>query len=338
MAALIVLNPISGQCRFAQSDGGPKPPAAGAGQPVAPRAPEQQEGTSDWAHAKVSKGILTTARWLDSFFYDERFVQEENKTRIKLRLSSFWEEGQEVAYDLGTGIYLAMPGFEDRLALVVSGAEEEDDVIGYRAGGTVPDNKTIQGPQKEDVKLGLRYFIQSAQKRNISAILDFRIRNDTLVFVPALRWRESFPLDSWGLRFTQRFRWYSDTGWELPSTLDLERSLWKVYLFRTSLEGVWSEADEADKGYRYNLNFSLFQPLGVNQAFIYEWINEFQTAPYNRLETIRLKVRYRRRIWRDWLFLEIAPQISYPRDEGFRSTPGVLVFFEAIFGYYDKHH
>jgi hypothetical protein len=47
-----------------------------------------------------------------------------------------------------------------------------------------------------------------------------------------------------------------------------------------------------------------------------------------------MSVRYRQRILRDWLFYEIIPQVSFPRERDFEATPGILLRLEMLFGHY----
>jgi hypothetical protein len=288
----------------------------------------------DRTHEMLSDSILNTARWMDSFFYDERYAQEENKTRLKFRLSSFLEESKDMEYKFRADLRLVLPGFEDRLALVFSGDDEEEG-IGLNAKNNF-DIEDLKRTNKEDTSVSLRYIIETIERRNISATLGFRWRGDLLVTVPELRWRENFEYKNWELRFVQRLRWFSDVGWEEKTSFDLDGFLYDNYLFRTTLDGTWSEKEESDNGYIYNLNFSLYHPLGPEHALIYEINNNFQTKPVDHLKKIVLKLRYRQRLWRDWIYLEIAPQLAFPDEEDFNITPGILVFIDAIVGHYDK--
>ncbi|MEJ2058740.1 MAG: hypothetical protein P8X39_12985 [Desulfofustis sp.] len=48
---------------------------------------------------------------------------------------------------------------------------------------------------------------------------------------------------------------------------------------------------------------------------------------------MQLKLRYRQRFYRDWLVLEVAPQVTFPSDHDHEMNPGLIVKFEADFGY-----
>jgi hypothetical protein len=289
----------------------------------------------DNTHKILSNSILTTARWMDSFFYDERYAKEENKTRIKIKTSSFWELDHATEYKIRADINLVLPGFEDRLALAFTGDEEEEGV-GLDATNNI-NPSSFKSTKREDTTVSLRYIIKTIERRNINATLGFQWRDSRIVTIPELRWRETFALHLWELRFVQRLRWYSDVGWETKTSFDLDRLICQLYLFRTTLDGTWSENDETKRGYIYNLNFSLSHPLSPNKALIYEFGNKFYSKSSTQLEETALRVRYRQKVWRDWLYLEVAPQLAFPREEDYHIVPGFLVFFEAIVGHYQKN-
>lgn len=52
----------------------------------------------------------------------------------------------------------------------------------------------------------------------------------------------------------------------------------------------------------------------------------------HRLEQTGLRLRFRKQIWRDWLFYEINPQLVFRNNDDFRATPGIELRLEASFG------
>lgn len=57
------------------------------------------------------------------------------------------------------------------------------------------------------------------------------------------------------------------------------------------------------------------------------------TDPEFTVTDIKLKLRYRQRFFRDWLVLEIGPQLTFPEDHDYKVNPGIIIKFEADFGY-----
>lgn len=120
-----------------------------------------------------------------------------------------------------------------------------------------------------------------------------------------------------------------DNGWESRTIVDFERPVFKYCLFRTTFDGSWFETLP---GYYYNVDFVLYQPLKSNRTLQYELANSIRTRSNHRLDITTFRVSYRQRIWKDWLFFEVGPQVSFPRSRNFDLTPGIYFRLEAIFG------
>ncbi len=281
------------------------------------------------SHGRISRTILSSARWIDSFFEHERVEHETNKTRVKAKISSFTEDDQ--GWDLGVSasLKLVLPELNDRIAIEFSGDPEDESNI---------ESKTYQGSVREDFRdtkeenftAAIRYFLEATDKRNINISTGLRIRDIEPIAYIGPRYREDFDWGRWTFRATQRFRWYTDDGLQSKTSFDLERPLYEKFFFRSSVGGAWFEDEH---GYFYGINFSLGHPLSHVRAIEYEWNNSFQTRPYNRMEEVNFRVRYRQRLAWDWLTLEVAPQISFPKDRDYEPTLGLLFRLEAIFGF-----
>ena len=82
----------------------------------------------------------------------------------------------------------------------------------------------------------------------------------------------------------------------------------------------------------YSTSLRLFQALGESELLTYEWSNSFETQPVDRLKQVRLRLRWSQRFVRDWILLEIAPQVTYREDDDYEPALGLLVRLELGFG------
>ena len=89
---------------------------------------------------------------------------------------------------------------------------------------------------------------------------------------------------------------------------------------------------EEETGFYYSFRTSLFQILSNRRVLRYQWINSFETKPHHQLQEVKLMIRYRQRVWRDWMYVEMTPQVSFPRERDFKNTPGFMVRVEIIMG------
>ena len=285
----------------------------------------------DTWHRALSGTITGSAYWVDSFFYDERMEAEENQSRMLLRLESFSEDGQGTDVKLRASLRVGIPYAQKRLKLIVAGDPNRESDIQGTSGSTV--RSSFDRIDKNDVSISLQRSIVEKFNRFISTRLGLIFRNwRPEVFVEG-RYRYFYNLDPWGFRFTERLRWYTDKGWDSLTTFDFERPLSERFFFRTTVEGGWLEEED---GFSHSLNFSLSHLLSPRRAIEYSMSNSFQTRPNYHLLEVALRIRYRQRIWRDWLFYDIEPQMRFPNEYDFDMTPGIMLRLEAIIGKYKR--
>jgi len=292
---------------------------------------DQRPPIIDRAHRGVSTGVLATARWLDEFFADPRVESEESKSRVKVRFSLFAEEGEAFDYDVRAGVRIDLPILEERLQLLIAGDPEDDNDFRAITGreGAPPELAN----DDENFSIALRYFLKRTAKQNVSLRSGIRFRNSLPHLYLEPRFRLSVPLDDWLFRFTQRIIGITDGTVRAKTSFDFERELQHDLFFRATAEGTW---DKDEHGYAYSLGPSIFQRLSPRRVLVYGWSNAFVTHPNHRLEAVTLSVRYRQRIYRDWLYYEVIPQLAFPREENFDVTPGIMLRLEMVFGHYRK--
>lgn len=285
---------------------------------------EYGEMADEWQET-LAETLSDSADWLDSFFRDERMEIEENKSSLRVKLSSWIEDGEGVDFRVRARLKLVLPHFEDKLHIVFTGERDED-----RDGkGDAFDDLLRDETTDNNFNLGLRYFFRMAHENNISFRVGMRVNEFPPVVYGGPRFSFSKPFDPWLIRFTQNIRYYSDSLWQARSILDFERPLWERFFLRTTAEGAWYEEED---GYFYELKCRLFHALDENRAFEYQWLNYFETRPDHRFEESVVAVKYRQRIWRQWLFFEITPQVSFREDDDYRPTAGITFAMEGIIG------
>jgi len=279
---------------------------------------------TDRAQITISENINSAARWIDSFFDDERFVAEDATTKLRLGESVFLEHDESPEYKTKVSLSIDIPKTKKRLRVFV--ASEEDT-------NKTPDTLFNRVENSEETSAaGVQYFAKTSKKRNLS--LTAGIKLDSIEYFIGPRYRRTFKFDTWNLRFTQRIRRLSRKGWEATTRFDDERLLNEKLFFRHTVEGRWREQDD---GYRYEIRPTVIQQLHSKKAIEYQWNTLFKTSPNHRLDSSVLLLRYRRNLKRKWLFYEINPQIALRNDEDFEPKAGITFQIEVVFGGKDFH-
>jgi hypothetical protein len=304
-----------------------KPPA-----PEGPSTLEKLQKVPDFLellHGELSRELLSTAVWLDSYFGDERYVVEQNKSYVRFRYEVFQEERAKILLRPAVDLRFVLPQLEQKAHITFSA--EPSETPADTGTPVIATSERIATTAQRNLTTALQYFFKStpAESFIIRTGVQFSQSLGTLVLFTSPRYRLLIPLAPWDLRFTEEATYRTDTGWQSDTNIDLERKLPHDFFFRTSLDGLWLAGS---KGYFYSLSFSLREVFDATNALDYEWVNSYQTSPVYELTEIAFRVRYRHSFWREWLFYEVAPQIRFPRSGNFDLIPGILFRLEAYFG------
>lgn len=287
--------------------------------------PESGETAADAVHERVSARVAETAAWIDSFFGNDNYEYESNATRLSLGLSSFSEQGEGTDFRVKNSLRLNLPYLEDRLRLTLSQSTQDFDLTDSDWDDIEED---IRGTDDSSVGAALTYFLRQTRRRNLSLSAGVRSRDGKAAFYLQPRYRHTWQLASWDLRFIQRVSWYTDTSWDARGELQLERLLGPRWLFRSTALVDWYEEE---KGVFPQLNFSWQRRLSDRRALALSWNNYFETSPDTVLESSRIRLRYRQQVWRRWLWFSVAPQVVFPRSSDYDAVPGIMFEVEARF-------
>ncbi len=285
----------------------------------------------DLLQAKMSRKLLDTATWMDSFFADAGYVKEQNHSYVKVRYDIFQEERARLSLTPAVDLRLALPELERKTHLVFS-AEPAQPANNVNAPVQTAEERFGQSEQR-NLTTAIQYIFRTTPQENFFVRTGVQFSKLSPVILLEPRYRVLFPYTNLNIRFTQDVLWRSSTSWQTDTRFDFERLLPNSFFFRTSIDGIWAARV---KGYVYSIAFSLLQPLAPTHAIDYELINTFQTRPVGELTEIDIRVRYRHSFLRDWLYYEIAPQLRFPRTQNFDILPGILFRLEIFFGWHDK--
>lgn len=275
----------------------------------------------DTTQEQASFLLVSAAEWFDNFFSDSRFENEENISRAKLRLHIDYSEEEGFDFSPSVRWRIHLPNLSKRLNLLLFAADDEQLAADQEIPGSDPAEESF----RDNFAAALQYFIETTDKYNISTT--FGGSYDYLYGGMRFRYFQDF--GSWQGRLVERVRYYTDDGWENRFTVDLERQISDKWVFRTSGIVYWLESDD---NVQHVLSQQLYQHISNTKAFSYELQNVFQTDPDYDLSNTIVRVRYRQQFYRDWLLFEVAPRVSFPKDNDREAEFAIAFTIEAIFG------
>ena len=270
-------------------------------------------------HGLFSKGVLGTANRFDSFFGDNRSITESNKTRIRVRFDFDLEQGDGFSFTPNFRANISLPKTKEKLSLFINGDEGDEDQI----ESDIENNE-------ESGTFFLRYYFFRNPYGSLATDTGLRFRSFGVEWFGGLRGRIYRTYGPWGMRLTNRLRWFTERKWTNETRFDLERVVinHKTF-FRASTFGRWFQKME---GYFLEQQFILFHKLTDKTGIAPEWRTLAETGLDDFIKETRLRLRIRHNLKWKWLFVEVAPGVVWKEENDFNTDLAIRFRVDAYFG------
>ncbi|MFC1664490.1 hypothetical protein ACFL17_02535 [Pseudomonadota bacterium] len=289
-------------------------------------------------YAKGSKFVTGGAERIDGFFADsESATFHQNNSYVRIRADTDYIQDHGGDFGLGLKLSLKLPGLGDRVRLVMN---DDDD-----------DSDTATPDSENQSTLGLRFLGKQTNKLGLSIDLGLRIKDSDLSLYTQLNAGVKYPLGKkWSGRTTNRLYYYTDTGFRDDFRQYFDRSFGsrQQFLLRSRTRIQYFEENVANPSWEQK--FSLFHQLSSKHALAYELsaqniqgddspyeADEILIPPQDEYNRIIFKIRYRRNIWRPWLFMELWPVVAWPEERDYETQFGARFRLEVYFGSIKKN-
>lgn len=307
--------------------GGSPPPAAdntpGAVAPIA------DNNWVDRYHSRIERDLFGTVVWFDRFFGDERIeIRERPESFLRWMNDLRWDEEERFTFRSTVRASLRLPRLQKRWRVVI---------LGETRGGLNPVNPEDPGNPGLDpgsrVRSGsteLAYDILRTPRSTLDAGAGVRVKIPPDAFVRT-RFQHTRPIALSTLgRFTATAFWRAREGFGESNQVDLERPLAPSTLLR------WSNSltiAEESNGWTWGTELSLLHKLSPKSAVTFAGGVSGSTRPVWIAQNYRGLARYRRNVYRKWLFLEGEPDVNWPRKEdgGRKPVWGATLRAEILF-------
>jgi hypothetical protein len=283
----------------------------------------------DRTHSLVERNLFDTVVWFDHFFGDERIVVSEWPESFLRWVNDLrWDEEERFSARSRIRASLRLPRLKKRWRLVISGETRGD-----------PNAVTQEDPGNPglDVESRVRtgstelvYDLLRTPRTAIDVGAGVRVKIPPDAFLRT-RFQHARPvaLDTLA-RFTATAFWDARDGFGESNQVDLERWLALPTLLR------WSNSftiAEKSNGWTWGTELSLLQKLSPKSAITVAGGVSGSTRPAWIAQDYRVLARYRRNVYRKWLFLEGEPGLHWPRKEDGSRKPvwGATLRVEILF-------
>ncbi|HUX91349.1 MAG TPA: hypothetical protein VMV48_11745 [Gallionellaceae bacterium] len=262
----------------------------------------------------MSGKLESWARSIDSFFGDYRNYQESNDSVIQLYTSQVIGYLGEPKYDLALNAKLSLPNTERDLKLLIETDPEEKTTL----------NSTIIQPRPftqvstpRSIAAALRYEKAEAERWHFST--DGGVKLAGLASTPFVRarLRLAMPLEQWRLKVAESLFWFSSIGTGESTLIDFERQLNEQQLFRASSNATWLNNTQ---NFDLSQSFSIFHALNERSMLLYQISAIGVSRPQTQVTDYVILMTYRYRLHREWVFLEISPQVHFPQVVNYQTS------------------
>jgi hypothetical protein len=272
----------------------------------------------------LSREFVSFVSSIDRFFGDDRNYQESNKSVIQLDLTKVSGYGGRHNPVFSGRAKLDMPSAEKRLHLLLE-SDPEKNITGETTQGQPVVQNKVETPEK--VAIGAGYSKEKETRWYFGTDAGVQIHTPVEPFVRA-RGSYSFPLEQWRMKLAETLFWFSTIGTGETTQLDFEHILSKPALFRASSVATWLR----DKhNFDLNQSFSIYHTLNDRSALLYQASAIGVSNPQVQATEYVLSMVYRYRLRQKWIFMELSPQLHFPKADNFKSNAALSMRLEILF-------
>jgi len=279
--------------------------------------------------------VCGTASLFDGLFGTRRFDQDSDETFGRLGLFEEWDRRDDFDTRLRLRARLALPALRNRLKLVVGRGNETQIVEGRGEETNGPETQlpsNFRSVEDDAWLLGLGYSKQRGLRRGFDFGAGVRLSSGLDPYTKGTYRYNLLFGETTMVRLRETVFWRDSRGFGETSEISYDQLLSPRYLFRWSNGATLAEDTE---GLDWFSALSLFQSLTERRGLAYTTFLAGETSADVRLQNYGLETRYRQRLARKWLFLELKASLTWPRYELYEEreiNPGVGIGFEMYFG------
>jgi hypothetical protein len=135
------------------------------------------------------------------------------------------------------------------------------------------------------------------------------------------------PINEWRLKVAETVFWFNTIGAGETTQLDVERILGDPMLFRATSNATWLNDKQ---NFDLRQDFSVYQNLNERSALLYQASMIGVSNPQWQLNEYVVLMQYRYRLHKQWVFLELSPQVHFPKADNFKANPALYFRLEML--------
>lgn len=269
--------------------------------------------------------VQSLGQWADRTLSGEAHKLPHNDSYLRIGFATESEYGNPAQFEPEVRFKLDIPTTRKKLRLVIESESDELIPLEERQRDrqlTKPDRTSGQTTG------AFRLLSQIGDAIDLSNDVGARLHSRPDAFWRATAEKHWKANADWDMRAQQRFYYYHQDGWGARSWFSASRGIGKGWYFWSSSELEWVHSDRKfvaaqifSTQKRLNNRSTLTPRIGV--------LGESQ--PGWRTTAAFADLTWRYRVYSDWLFADLIPALTFPREESFKDQGSVLFRIEMYF-------
>jgi len=292
----------------------------------------------DRTQQRVYGVVKSSSQWFDSFFGATENDQGGNVRQGSVRLGTRWDQRDGTKVRARLKARLPLPAFKQRTRLILGRGDAEEIVD----GSTLDNTDSLPGQfndfEDDDWLLGVGYSKDRTLSRGFDLGVGVKLATPLEPYIRlTYRWNHTLN-EAWLWQLRPRVFWQNQRGPGASLNSILDYAVSPTWLLRS---WILLSAEDAVEGLGWTNNFIAYQSLTNKSAMSYRLFASGETNDAVPLQDYGFELRYRQRIARDYLFVELSTSLTWPRyllEEARDSNVGVGIEFEMQFGDWPGRH
>lgn len=293
---------------------------------------QKLESWTDQVHDNVNRNFILYASKADQWLSSNDLALEENDvSRMKLSITTQYED-EEYSFHPACKLRLALPMTRRRFQIIIDRFSSETMPEGERDINDRRDNS--------DRRTAVGFRFVGVSTTNIHRHFDLGVSMPKIIPYARANASWGWTWGDWTPRLTGQVSWERDNGFGAKTPLEIRKEVAPKLWLKTYSEASWVETEP---GLFFAQDISLHWLRTDRDAlspFIeftarstpFDYDSNAYDHPGTFLERAWFSVRYRRQIYKDWLFVEFEPGVYFSREFDFRPEPVTRFKIEAVFG------
>jgi len=273
--------------------------------------------------------VSDSATGIDAYIVREKFDDTlTNQSYLKLQLNQRLKKSGSHGFDATVRAKVRLPNSSRQLKLTFDSDPDDFDRLSDRNRNQTPG---FNSPRtlKEDAIAGLSLEKYLGENWDRSYNVGVRLQIPLNAYA-RVNWRHSGTLgEHWQSRFKQSVSYFHSDSWKSQTGQDFYRPLSPVFLFQSSTGAQFLDKDD---------NWEVFQSLSLHQRISADTAFEHQVGisgdsrPVLKYSGYWIRSQLRHRLYKNWLFAKLTPELYFDRAERFQASPSLFLELEIYFG------